>query len=192
MKRYKEVNLKVKRSPTESYTFNEEGHLLKSVLSDSYLFLCNQNTLEYRLLFPVDQLEYLDFELLEGGDFLFLVRDVNDLTCQLRDFNKGVLEIYPIKTDRYCFPSIVTARGREGIYYSRDHKVIRRAYSRGSLGPEEVLLEVPGEYLDYAFENRLVTKVINYEEIENISVAEGDTLSYTRVELQPTWEKKRV
>lgn len=164
-KYYNSVTLKRKSSSVSSHTFNEKNELLVSILVDNFLFLRNESTKETKKLFPTNKLTYLDFEFISDDCFIFVMQDVDGLTCQVRDFIKGTLLTYKLEIDSYCTPCIIINGDLSGVYFSVNNKIMFKPLVNKELTDEIKIKDIPGEYLEYATYDevnncvKLVTKV---------------------------------
>lgn len=194
-KHFSKVRIKNKKSPLESHTTDANGHLLVSYITNDFLFLVNNNTKEVRKLFPVNKLTYLDFEILSDGSFLFVISDINGLTCQVRNFEKGTLYTHTLDIDARCNPSIIRTEGLVGVYFSYDGRLYLKPYIDGDLGENQLIAEILGQYMHYAAEEgdsvKIVTKVSNHDMIHpGIINTERREKDFTYVPLEAILEKK--
>lgn len=196
-KYFNRVKRKRKVSDIESYTTNLKGEVLATRVTDNFLYIRNQTTKEYQKLFPVNDLSYLDVELLEDGSFMFVVIDYNGLSVQIRNFERGTLTTIQLEVDKECSPCIILDAEPKGLYYSRDGKIIYRKYTNGVLGGETVILEVEDEHLDYAAHDqanncvKIVTKLSSTDKVnESIPEQEIDSKEFTSLSDNTTWSKK--
>lgn len=198
-KYFNKIKVKKKKSLINSHTFNNKNELLISVLVDDFLFLRNESTKEVNKLFPTNKLTYLDFEFISDGCFLFVIKDVDGLTCQIRDFDKGTLLTYKLDIDSYCTPCVIIKDTLSGVYFSKENKIVFKPLVNNELLEEQVLKEIPGEHLEYAVydeENscvKIVTKV-NYHSMIHPGIINSDRLEkeFTEVPLEVIMEKKDV
>lgn len=196
-KYYNTLKLKKKSSPISSHTFNEKKELLISILVDNFLFLRNESTKETKKLFPVNKLTYLDFEFISNGCFLFVIKDIDGLTCQIRDFNKGTLLTYRLEIDSYCNPCIIIKDTLSGVYFSRENKIVYKPLVDNELTDEVEVKDIPGEHLEYAIYDetnscvKLITKV-NYHNMIHPSIINSDRVEkeFTEVPLEISMDKQ--
>lgn len=130
---------------------------------------------EYKRLFPVKTPASISFKIL-GDVAIFIVADPSTTSAIV--FNLLTSTLQHTELDTSSFPSIT----EKGVFYSREGQIIYREYlsSKDTLGEEQILASLPGEYLAYAFEEQLVTKLIDNSIIKH----EGDC---TRIPLEVVW-----
>lgn len=153
-------------------SLQERASILYQVrVTDGFAFLYNSLG-EYKRLFPIKTPASISFKIL-GDVAIFIVADPSDTSAVV--FNLLTSALQHVKLDTTSFPSIT----ERGVFYSREGQIIYREY-KDTLGEEQILASLPGEYLAYAFDGHLVTKLVDTSIVKH----EGDC---TRIPLEVTW-----
>lgn len=153
-------------------SLQERASMLYQVrVAGGFAFLYNSLG-EYKRLFPIKTPVSISFKII-GDVAIFIVAEPSTASAVV--FNLLTSALQHTELDTSSFPSIT----EKGVFYSREGQIIYREYT-DTLGEEQVLASLPGEYLAYAFDDQLVTKLIDNSIVKH----EGDC---TRIPLEVVW-----